>query len=37
MAFAKTEKPFLYATLENTSPDNAEGCRLAMQKLYDEA
>lgn len=37
MAFAKEEKPFLYATLENTSPDNAEVCRQAMQKLYDEA
>ena len=37
MAFVKKEKPFIYATLENTSPDNAEACRKAMQKLYDEA
>ena len=37
MAFVKKEKPFLYATLENTSPDNAEACRKEMQRLYDEA
>ena len=37
MAFVKKEKPFIYATLENTSPDNAEACRKAMQQLYDEA
>ena len=37
MAFVKKEKPFIYATLENTSPDNAEACRKAMQQLYDQA
>lgn len=37
MAFIKAEKPYIYATLENTSPENAEACRKAMQKAYDEA
>ena len=37
MRFIKAEKPYLYATLENTAPENAEACRLAMQKAYDEA
>lgn len=37
MRFVKREKPFLYATLENTTPENAEDCRKAMQTAYDEA
>ncbi len=37
MRFVKKEKPFLYATLEDTTPENAESCRAAMQKAYDEA
>lgn len=37
MAFVKAEKPYLYATLENTSPDNAVACREAMQRAYDQA
>lgn len=37
MRFAKKEKPFIFATLENTTPDNAAWCREAMQKAYDEA
>ncbi len=37
MKFVKAEKPFVYATLENTTPENAESCRQAMQKAYDEA
>ena len=37
MAYLKEKKPYIYATLENTSPDNAQACREAMQKLYDEA
>ena len=36
MAYLKEKKPYIYATLENTNPDNAEACRQAMQKLYDE-
>lgn len=37
MRFIKREKPFLYGTLENTSPENAAACRQAMQKAYDQA
>ncbi len=37
MRFIKAEKPFLYATLENTTPDNAAACREAMQRAYDRA
>lgn len=37
MAFVKGSKPFLYATLENTSPENAEACRLAMAQAYERA
>jgi len=37
MKFIKKEKPFIYATLENTTPENAIFCRNAMQKSYDEA
>lgn len=37
MRFVKKEKPFLYATFEDTTPENAESCRLAMEKAYAEA
>ncbi len=37
MRFVKAEKPYLYATLENTTPENAASCREAMQRAYDEA
>ena len=37
MAFLKAEKPFIYATLENTTPENAASCREAMQRAYDNA
>lgn len=37
MAYVKREKPFLFATLEDTKPENAALCVNAMQKAYDEA
>ena len=37
MAFLKAEKPYIYATLENTTPENAVFCREAMQRAYDNA
>ncbi len=37
MSFVKKEKPFMYATLENTTPENAAFCREAMQRAYDAA
>lgn len=37
MKFMKKNKPYIHATLEDTTPDNAVAARLAMQKLYDEA
>ena len=37
LAWAKREKPFLFATLENTTPENAESCRMMMQTAYDNA
>lgn len=37
MRFIKAEKPYIYATLENTTPENAEACREAMQRAYDQA
>ena len=37
MRFLKKEKPFVYATLENTTPENAAACRASMQKAYEEA
>ena len=36
LRFAKQEKPYVFATLENTTPENAETCRLYLQKQYDE-
>ncbi len=37
MRYLKKEKPFIYATLENTTPENAAACRQAMQDAYDRA
>lgn len=37
MRFLKSEKPYIYATLENTTPENAVHCREAMQAAYDRA
>lgn len=37
MRYIKKEKPFIYATLENTTPENAAACCAAMQKAYAEA
>ena len=37
MKYLKKEKPFIYATLENTTPENAAACRQAMQDAYDNA
>lgn len=33
--FAKSEKPFIHATLENTSPENAQTCLELLQRQYD--
>ena len=35
--FMKERKPFIHATLENTTPENNVQCREFIQKLYDEA
>ena len=35
LTFLKKEKPFIYATLENTTPDNAVWCLDYLQKQYD--
>jgi len=37
MRFIKKEKPFVYVTLENTTPENAEWCGKRMRELYDQA
>jgi len=37
MGFIKAEKPYIYATLENTTPENAAACRDAMERAYREA
>lgn len=37
MSYMKREKPFLFATLEDTKPENAALCLRAMQKAYEEA
>ena len=37
MKYVKAEKPFIYATLENTTPENAVLCRERMQEAYDRA
>ena len=33
--FIKKEKPFIYATLENTTPENAQWCGNHIKELYD--
>ncbi|SCP98898.1 sugar phosphate isomerase/epimerase family protein [Anaerobium acetethylicum] len=37
MKFIKKEKPFIYATLENTTSENAEYCGKTMKELYERA
>lgn len=37
MQFVKKEKPYIYATLEDTVPETAEAARKYMQKLWEEA
>lgn len=36
MKFMKEKKPYIHATLECTSPDNAVASRMHMQKLWDQ-
>lgn len=35
MKYIKEEKPFVYATLENTTPENAQFCGMEMKRIYD--
>lgn len=35
MKFIKKEKPFIYATLENTTPENSVYCATKMRELYE--
>lgn len=35
--FMKTRKPYIHATLEDTTPENNIQCKEFIQKLYDEA
>ena len=35
LRFAKKEKPFIFGTLENTTPENAESCLQFLQAQYD--
>lgn len=35
MKFIKREKPFIYGTLENTTPENAAYCGRKMKELYE--
>ena len=37
MKFMKTRKPYIHATLEDTTPENNIQCKEFIQKLYDEA
>lgn len=37
MKFIKREKPFIYGTLENTTPENAASCGEKMRELYGRA
>lgn len=37
MKFLKAEKPFIYATLEDTKPHNAVKSKEYIQRVYDEA
>ena len=36
LRFAKEQKPYVFATLENTTPENAVQCLQYLQKQYDE-
>lgn len=36
-SFIRKEKPWIHATLENTTPENAESSRRHMEKLWNEA
>jgi sugar phosphate isomerase/epimerase len=36
LRFAKQEKPYIFATLENTTPENAVECLNYLKKQYDE-
>lgn len=35
LRFAKQEKPWVFATLENTTPENSVQCLQYLQKQYD--
>lgn len=35
LRFAKREKPYIFGTLENTTPENAERCLSFLQRQYD--
>jgi len=35
LRFAKEKKPCIFATLENTTPENAESCLAFLQRQYD--
>ena len=37
MKFLKTKKPYIYATLENTTPEDAVQCREFLEKEYAKA
>lgn len=37
LRFAKEKKPFIQATLENTTPENAVSCREFIEREYEEA
>ncbi len=37
MRFIKREKPFIYGTLENTTPENAAFCGARMRQMYERA
>ena len=36
LRFVKEQKPYVFATLENTTPENAVQCLQYLQKQYDE-
>ena len=36
LRFAKEQKPYVFATMENTTPENAVQCLQYLQKQYDE-
>ena len=36
LRFAKEQKPYVFATVENTTPENAVQCLQYLQKQYDE-